>query len=248
MFPNRTPLHTYCTSTPTHALGAPPPPVLRLVGGTCLSPLCFAGVWPPCLPWSTFCRMPSHVYFLYSQSLFFLCHRTIWENCYRLTDHPTDSLTEQTVYWCLFFSWEIEMLRTFSPLMTEMLRSIHIGRENSLGNTFLPCCWKWQGEMEEVQYMLCQLHATTQNKEKGDGGGGKWMQKVKSCSVIWDLSQPDSCCCCARVDVALCSGVNFCSRCWLDLSFRVACAAWMAVNPFQTQRGFNIFTLPFTYF
>lgn len=64
------------------------------------------------------------------------------------------------------------MLRTFSPLMTEMLRSIHIGHENSLGNTFLPCCWKWQGEMEEVQYMLCLLHATTQNKEKGDGGGG----------------------------------------------------------------------------
>lgn len=45
----------------------------------------------------------------------------------------------------------------------------------------------------------------------------------------------------AHVDVALCSGVNFCSSWSLNVGFRGFCSAGMTVNPLQMQRGLNTF-------
>lgn len=86
--------------------------------------------------------------------------------------------------------WKIyEACMQYLILLSEGVRAKNAVR--SLCGLFRPC-WRWQCEMEEVQYMLCLRHVTTWNEGKGDvGKKDECLPKVKSCSVIWDPSQPD---------------------------------------------------------
>ncbi len=100
--------------------------------------------------------------------------------------------SQQTGHWCGFQMRNLNVLHIFSPNDW----NFQVGpRDFLLGGTFLKptkcfillwesdskmavrsvCgllspCWRWQGEMEEVQHVLCLLHVTTLNEGKGDVG------------------------------------------------------------------------------
>lgn len=117
-----------------------------------------------------------------------------------------------------------------------MFHSTHsVFHSTSLCGLFLPC-WRWQGEIEEEQY-ICSVYCLFDHmKGREMWEEIRWMNaKGQICNLRSELARQSGSCWC-QAHVALSSGEKW----LLDLDFEDFCAARMTVNPYQTQSGLNI--------